>query len=362
MEVEDSYKKQYSQAGYSSSQDFGQVSRDGAGSDVSDRQPQMSSIKSPTSGPWTSPGGQSQGITDSRYPQGQQQHSPQYQPDFFQDPQRAQQYNQYPSNMMYSIPQQAPQRSPYEPAQQFQPCQSAAVELFSNQYDVPQYYALDNPTSAPSSMTAQYASVPFQQEIVHQQPGHTGRAALSTAYTARITQLVQPTQDTAYCRYIEKLLTIFQDVKDGKLVEAGQCLLEISEFLLGQAVELGTRTYLNCALIDANMCLGLTEDKEELQDERIKLWNNFNTCWLAVLQKQKDTTQEMIDRGQPPVPPQSYLQKNSLERMGRELIRLCDGSETHGLVDYQMGVWEEEIISGRSIIVSLRMRHALTAQ
>lgn len=38
--------------------------------------------------------------------------------------------------------------------------------------------------------------------------------------------------------------------------------------------------------------------------------------------------------------------------MGRELIRLCDGTETYGLVDYQMGVWEEEIISGRSIIVS----------
>ncbi len=71
-----------------------------------------------------------------------------------------------------------------------------------------------------------------------------------------------------------------------------------------------------------------------------------------MLQKQKDTTQEMIDRGQPPVPPQSYLQKNFLETMGRELIRLCDGTETYGLVDYQMGVWEEEIISGRSIIVS----------
>lgn len=98
---------------------------------------------------------------------------------------------------------------------------------------------------------------------------------------------------------------------------------------------------------DVNIRLGLTKDEEELHGERIKLWNDFNTCWLAVLQKQKDTTQEMIDLGQRPVPPQSYLQEDFLEKMGRELVRLCDGMERHGLVDYQMGVWEEEIISSR---------------
>lgn len=31
--------------------------------------------------------------------------------------------------------------------------------------------------------------------------------------------------------------------------------------------------------------------------------------------------------------------------MGDELIRLCDGIERHGLVDYQFGVWEDEIES-----------------
>jgi hypothetical protein len=51
-----------------------------------------------------------------------------------------------------------------------------------------------------------------------------------------------------------------------------------------------------------------------------------------------------------PVPPQSYLQKDFLEEMGREFVRLCDGMERHGLVDYQMGVWEEEIISSRFIV------------
>lgn len=33
-----------------------------------------------------------------------------------------------------------------------------------------------------------------------------------------------------------------------------------------------------------------------------------------------------------------------LERLSSELVRLCDSVEKHGLVDYQMGVAEEEII------------------
>ncbi len=69
----------------------------------------------------------------------------------------------------------------------------------------------------------------------------------------------------------------------------------------------------------------------------------------------------MIDLGQPPIPPQSYLQKDFLEKLGGELVRLCDGVERTGLVDYQMGVWEEEIISSKFIIARFRMQHALTA-
>ena len=91
----------------------------------------------------------------------------------------------------------------------------------------------------------------------------------------------------------------------------------------------------------------MTKDEQELHGERIKLWNDFNTCWLAVLQRQKDITQEIVNTGRPPPLPQNYLQGGALERMGRELVRLCDGMERHGLVDYQMGVWEEEIVSSK---------------
>ncbi len=95
-------------------------------------------------------------------------------------------------------------------------------------------------------------------------------------------------------------------------------------------------------------CVGLTKDDQALQAERLKMWSDFNTCWLAVLQKQKDNTQAMIDSGQPLPLPQNLLQENFLERMARELIHWCDGLERHGLVDYQMGVWEEEIMDCES--------------
>ena len=42
---------------------------------------------------------------------------------------------------------------------------------------------------------------------------------------------------------------------------------------------------------------------------------------------------------------QSILSKAAIQRLGDELTRLCDGLEKSGLVDYEMGVWEEEIIN-----------------
>lgn len=48
------------------------------------------------------------------------------------------------------------------------------------------------------------------------------------------------------------------------------------------------------------------------------------------------------------------LTEESLNKLGRELVRLCDRVEQHGLVDYQMGVWEEEILSGKRIFSRTR--------
>lgn len=89
---------------------------------------------------------------------------------------------------------------------------------------------------------------------------------------------------------------------------------------------------------------GLVRDEDELRSDRIKLWNDFNTCWLAVCQKQKDMTEHSIESG---TQSQNLLSEDTLIKMGKELVRLCDKMEQYGLVDYQMGVWEEEILSGK---------------
>lgn len=46
-----------------------------------------------------------------------------------------------------------------------------------------------------------------------------------------------------------------------------------------------------------------------------------------------------------------------LEHLSRQLVRLCDGVENHGLVDYQMGVAEEEIMDRESCAQSLMPQH-----
>lgn len=89
--------------------------------------------------------------------------------------------------------------------------------------------------------------------------------------------------------------------------------------------------------------VGLDRDEQDLHAERIKLWHEFNLCWLALFQKQKDVTLEMVERG---IQPNNILTTDTLNTMGEELIRLCDRLEQYGLVDYEIGVWEEELLSG----------------
>ena len=93
--------------------------------------------------------------------------------------------------------------------------------------------------------------------------------------------------------------------------------------------------------------LGLTKDDRAARGERVALWDNFNNCWLALLQRQLDDTQRMLDTGRSPAPPRILLPLNTLERMGDELVAHCDNLGKLGLVDYQMGVAEEEIVESR---------------
>lgn len=85
-------------------------------------------------------------------------------------------------------------------------------------------------------------------------------------------------------------------------------------------------------------------DDHHYQD-RLQLWTDFNLCWLAVCQKQKDMTHDFIATGRQSIQV-NLLSRDRMENMGRDLIQLCDQLEQYGLVDYEMGIWEEEILCG----------------
>lgn len=64
----------------------------------------------------------------------------------------------------------------------------------------------------------------------------------------------------------------------------------------------------------------------------------------------------MVLSGRSPQRSQNLISEEGLERMGKELIRLCDGIERHGLVDYHYGVWEERILDSALFTFTNPMR------
>ncbi|KAI5849495.1 hypothetical protein DFP73DRAFT_295952 [Morchella snyderi] len=276
---------------------------------------------------------------DSQPPYGQHLLNPiSYQNEYSQEAQYRQQHPSYASNhIVYNIPQPS-QGSNYAPG--YPPRQNAAIEVLSSQFSGASQYYGDSPTSAPHHQSSSQFSSPSYAQY-SPTPGR-----LPHTYTSNLPELNQPTApepvqndnefaqqlhaaalDDAYNQYQGALKRTFQNMQDGRLGEAGTSLLTISDWLLTNAVE-----------------LGLVRDEQELYGDRTRLWNEFNTCWLVVLQKEKEMITEFNATGQAPLPPREIIREDMLERMGRELIALCDSMERHGLVDYQMGVWEEEIL------------------
>ena len=102
-------------------------------------------------------------------------------------------------------------------------------------------------------------------------------------------------------------------------------------------------------------------DDTVVHNQKLSVWNEFNLSWLALLQGQKENTEQEITVNQNPADVDHLISARFLERMGTELVRLCDNIERHGLVDYEMGVAEEEIISGKRSTLHLPHTLALSS-
>ncbi|CAI6336445.1 unnamed protein product [Periconia digitata] len=276
-----------------------------------------------------------------------------------QTPQRAsQQYQQYGQSVMY--PGSAGSASQYEPVQPYQQNRESAIEVLGTNFGVaqPQYYGEGGPTSAPTAaitpqnLPSQYPSLAYTTA----QQAPVGRESLAPTYSAAagMTDPHPPTASSGYSQqpaayadqqsqrqsssgneyddfynnYQGELKKTFEYIRDDRLAEAAPSLFRLSDWLLHWAET-----------------LGLVRDDENHHSQRLTLWEEFNHCWLSLLQKQKELVEKMAATGQRPQQPQSIVDYDFLEKMGTQLVKNCDNMEKHGLVDYQMGVWEEEIIA-----------------
>src|ERR1700712_343503 len=74
--------------------------------------------------------------------------------------------------------------------------------------------------------------------------------------------------------------------------------------------------------------------------ERMQLWLEFNVAWEALGQKQKELTEEALRIRRSP---SDLLSADTIKSLMDDLVGWCDHLEPYGLVDFEMGIWEEQI-------------------
>ncbi|KAF7543511.1 hypothetical protein G7046_g9984 [Stylonectria norvegica] len=236
------------------------------------------------------------------------------------------------ATMMYNVPQPSAQTPVYD-AQQFASRQPAAMQMMTP--DVASTYfgseagsaggpSLQQPTQGSSASASVYQQNPPMSYAANISNVNTMQQNPASAEVAMVEEheYADGALEEKWVNYQRQLGTIFQEIEGGSLDSASETLLSVSGWLLTQVAD-----------------LGLNLDDANLHADRIKLWDDFNHAWLALGEKQKDMMLEGLQLSRS----QSIMSKATIKKMGNELVRLCDGIERHGLVDYQYGVWEEQI-------------------
>ena len=179
----------------------------------------------------------------------------QYQPEYTQDPQRQQTFQQqYTPQVMYST-QQEPQQTPYDPVVQYQTRQSISSDVLPNQFGDSQFFSPNaaGSTSASTNVPAQFPTASYQQPVQYTPQAEVERPSIVSQYPDTQSDFVQPETptvadpiqqqadryDVLFNQYRRALRETNDNASRGRLVQAGESLLEISEWLLGNAEGLG---------------------------------------------------------------------------------------------------------------------------
>jgi hypothetical protein len=296
----------------------------------------------------------------------------------------------YPPTMMYNVQQTGGSQSGgvYDASQPYSSRQAAGLPMMATDVTAPYFPQEPSSATGPSGLSSQAAGSSSAAQV-YQQPSLHGYSAGSIpsaigampaqtgpAPDVRMEEGYAPTTtalDESYAQYQGEVKNIFENIRSSNLAAASEALLRVSEWLLSHVVDLGTSWLFTCwpfcflgpvpmvgmlvaterrrellpctdSCFSCSAISGLTTDNQSLHDERITLWNDFNHAWLALFQREK----EMLEAGLHTVQrPQTIVSQDTLKKMGKELVRLCDNIERHGLVDYQYGVWEEQIVDSK---------------
>jgi hypothetical protein len=176
----------------------------------------------------------------------------QYQSGYAQDQRQQQSFASYNPDLMYNVAQQAPPSNVYDSTQQFQPRQPTGMQMLP---DVAAPYFPNEPTSAPGPSGLQHHTSSSSSTVYpqHQQSsaGYHSNIAMGGIPHAGPEIMEEgefPAQgqgmEAAYTAYQTALKEIFQNIINGRLGDASQSLLEVSEWLLGHVGDLGKLPFL----------------------------------------------------------------------------------------------------------------------
>jgi len=193
----------------------------------------------------------------------------QYHTDYAQDVQRPQQqqsqqgqqsqqqqYSQYGTNSMYNVStqQQNTPQSPYESVQSYPPRQSAAIEVLSSQFGVPQQYYVEGGQGSAGAPTLASQNVQSQYGLSYTAQSSAAQNPLAPAFTPTAMETLAGSSgygqtsyggstamdfDNHYNEYQTRLRMTFECIRDGQLSKAGDLLMELTTWLLTNAELLG---------------------------------------------------------------------------------------------------------------------------
>ena len=220
----------------------------------------------------------------------------------------------------------------------------------------------------------QYLNAPYQADMTCDSRTYIGPQAAASPYIMeepiypQATGVAPPGHgqresdrfDNIYRKYQRLLRETNSNTHLGRAVEAADSLIEMSRLVVNNVESLGILTTRRCFSAYNLLRLELTKDDKNLYKDQLDFWKQFNNCWLAFLIRQLQNSQARRKRGQPLSGGLTVLSKHNIEALGDELIRLDDGLQNTGLINYQMGVWEDEIIDGKQIIVIRMFNISLT--